>query len=670
MTTHAPKDRRMALKIKSHIEFFDADEDEQSQSELSEMEPDVFTDEPVLEKPFLRFRRIARAVKLLIQVCHVCKSLLESSVSQEAWFALVDNLAAAAALTSDKKKGGAFVTYIPNENKELEQVSFDVAEFMRHKKAEDYLTDDIRNIMKQRPGTRTEEQIIEVVRCMKNICKSFNEYSVATQKKICQQAFYDQYRRNRVLLRRGLAPDGIYFLLSGELVEKPEGRKQPEEIEAGQKFGEEDLVCGSSRRATVLSKDEVEILFLHRLDYRVIFNMSADSYDPKNLEICKNDVVFQHFPMQKLIDNPGTWSALRYKYGRLIVKDSNDIEWIYVIKSGEARVLKHLKPGRVDVKARRKKILQHMKDQSLYHKKKKILDFIADGNERKSCYAQSSYKPSMLRRLVLSPDPASHHSKCLGDFLPNIKIRNQNIAIVQSHTTRACTAGPVSRKARPMTSGSSHNSVGVTATLVSRPLTTSLTSRRTVETFDIGGKIDNADQSDNGSKENTRVTTVLVTTEASEVCHHSPRSQQDNITSLQADAALTDKSQGFSKVETSKSRSNTKPIVEEEGMALPSFVQIETLHPGHTFGLRSCLDHDERGPSVSLVSADCEVLAINKKFFMKHCDDALISLIRLKAKPFPSQTELVDRLDANMQWEEFKQETIKDFLKHRVRTAR
>ena len=41
-----------------------------------------------------------------------------------------------------------------------------------------------------------------------------------------------------------------------------------------------------------------------------------------------------------------------------------------------------------------------------------------------------------------------------------------------------------------------------------------------------------------------------------------------------------------------------------------------------------------------------------------------------QAKPFPSQTELVDRLDANMQWEEFKQETLKDFLRHRVRVSR
>ena len=57
-------------------------------------------------------------------------------MSQEAWFALVDNIAAAAALTSDKKKGRAFVTYVPNENRELEQLCFDVAEYMRHKKAE------------------------------------------------------------------------------------------------------------------------------------------------------------------------------------------------------------------------------------------------------------------------------------------------------------------------------------------------------------------------------------------------------------------------------------------------------------------------------------------------------------------------------------------------------
>lgn len=103
---------------------------------------------------------------------------------------------------------------------------------------------------------------------------------------------------------------------------------------------------------------------------------------------------------------------------------------------------------------------------------------------------------------------------------------------------------------------------------------------------------------------------------------------------------------------------------------LPAFVQVETLHPGQVFGLRACLDEEERGPSVSLVSGECEVLQINKKFFMRHCDDAIYSLIRLKNKPFPSEEDLIDRLDINMQWEEYKQHTLNTFLQECRRSKR
>lgn len=408
----------------------------------------------------------------------------------------------------------------------------------------------------------------------------------------------------------------------------------------------------------MLSKDEVEILYLHRFDYRIIFNMSADSYDPKNLEICKNDAVFQHFPMQKLLDNPGTWSALKYKYGRLIVKDSNDIEWIYVIKSGEARVLKHLEPGRVDVKARRKKIQQQMEEQSAYHKKKKILDFIADGNGRKSCYSPSKYHPSALRRTTILTDPTSPHRNCHPDpVAADWIIRSQSA--MPPRTRRSITVQPH----RPMTTHEPSRHRDFTD---DRPKTSHTSSRHKHKANDKDHKTkedikEDIKEEGGDNKENKDVSIVFTIEdedeEEAELQLSTDRSDQDA-------AADSDRQALYSK------NSKKKGKKEEEGMALPPFVQIETLHPGHTFGLRSCLEHDERGPSVSLVSGDCEVLAINKKFFMKHCDDALISLIRLKAKPFPSQTELVDRLDANMQWEEFKQETLKDFLKHRVRVSR
>lgn len=38
-----------------------------------------------------------------------------------------------------------------------------------------------------------------------------------------------------------------------------------------------------------------------------------------------------------------------------------------------------------------------------------------------------------------------------------------------------------------------------------------------------------------------------------------------------------------------------------------------------------------------------------------------------QTKPFPSQEELVDRLDVNTQWDEFKKETLQEFLRNRAR---
>lgn len=41
--------------------------------------------------------------------------------------------------------------------------------------------------------------------------------------------------------------------------------------------------------------------------------------------------------------------------------------------------------------------------------------------------------------------------------------------------------------------------------------------------------------------------------------------------------------------------------------------------------------------------------------------------VQFQAKPFPQQSELVDRLDITLQWDEFKQETLKDYLRRRIR---
>ncbi|KAK3100533.1 hypothetical protein FSP39_021438 [Pinctada imbricata] len=583
-------------------------------------------------QPYIKFRRMARAVRMLIGVCHVIRSLLVNSVSTENWFALLDNLVAATTLQQSQKKGRAFVVVVPNEKRQFEQLVFDVNDFKQQKQSKDLFTDEIRAIMKQRPGTRNADQIGEVVRAMKGMSKPFREYPLPIQKQICQWAMYDKYHHNRVILRRGLPPDGIYFVINGTLISKPEGKRNTDEIHAGDKFGEEDLVCGCARRSTVITRHEVELLFLHRFDYMEIFDMAANSNDPKNLRICMQDVVLRHFPIEKLEENPGTWSTLRYRYGRLMVKDSNDVEWIYVILSGEARVIAHLEPGTIDVKARRKEIQRVMENDSPFHRKKKILNFVSD----------RAYK-------ILNRTEGANVK------LPDISVKESENTDEKDNLSD----GDNQENKNP-------NSVA--------------TDAKSTDEFDSSVTVDDLKNFADSKKpfyQKTGRGGILKQRPQSENIKMSNGSYTQSVRSFRTNMSRESKALLEKRRLQDKFRNapNVKPkrvflATDKEASEqtdLPAFVQVETLHVGQTFGLRSCLEPHERGPSVSLISGDCEVLALNKKFFLRHCDDAMYSLIRLKAKPFPEQSELIDRLDITLQWDEFKQETLKDFLKRKVR---
>ncbi|XP_046365970.1 uncharacterized protein LOC124141859 isoform X1 [Haliotis rufescens] len=586
--------------------------------------------------PFQRFRRCAIAVMRLIQVCRACKDILAEKVKKESWFTLIDNLVATTEIQQKKRGPRPFVTFVPNEKRELEQLTFDIGEYRRDRMAESCMTDGVRLSLQQAPGTRSPDQIAGVIRAMKGISRDFDNYPLYVQKQLAQVAFYDNFAYNRVIIKKGLTADGYYFVLSGVLIEKVEGRKQPVEIKSGQKFGEDDLICGCKRRHTVLTRTKTELLYIHRIDYKKIFDMSDDSNSPKNLEICKQHIVFQHFPMARLAENPGMWSALRYKYGRLIARDSNDVDWIYVIKSGEARILKYLEPDNIDLKARRRKVASALAAQSSFHKKKQILNFIEDRDYIKSSYRPSSYHPGR-RDGAMSAPPTGRRS-CVGthrDFL-------------------SLPATPPCRDPIEKTLVNNY-----TQSVLNQP------ENKLPQIVVCGGN--DSDEGDSKGQDNLE--------NGVEVIDLSDKVRQGRVPKSNGTAKGQD-SRRQSRVslglgrQMSTCRSQGSGRCSSKGgqitigkTTLPAFVQVETLHPGQVFGLRACLDAEERGPAVSLVSGECEILQINKKFFMKHCDDAIYGLIRLKAKPFPSEEELVDRLDANLQWEEYKHRTLDEFIK-------
>ncbi|XP_064597570.1 uncharacterized protein LOC135464026 [Liolophura sinensis] len=594
----------------------------------------------------LHFRALCRFVILLIRTCRSCRELLTCSVNREQWHGLFDNIAADEDLPKARRTR-PFVTLGINDQREIVKLTFDRADYSKDKSYEHHtaLLEATLESLRKMPIARSDDDVNLILLCLKGISYDFSTYPLEIQKAICKHGIYDRYLHNRILIRHGKPAHGMYVMLRGHVVEKCRGENTTvREIKSGEVFGSSTLffkcefsanmACksyvtwekmrhiktsflGTYRKSTVVAKTTCELFFLHKFDYKRIFDMSPDSHDSQTLAVCRRHIVFHHFPMQYLINNPGVWSTWRYKHGRLIVEDSNDTEWIYVIKSGEARVIKRLTPGTVDVKARRKKIRAILERESPHQRAKKLLDFISERDYTKSVYRRDIYHPGL--RQFSAP--------CGG--------------CRKSRTTTV-------HRSLPTSPTCADHSLRMSTEVGNSPSERDTEQQQASESFETFSSM-------------TKLPYITTRKGSSEEIDGSEFRQGLHKAASRTPCAKAVTSGSGS---LSPQHKQTKTTEVSPYSILPPFVLVETLHPGDVFGFRSCLDPEDRGPSASLVSGECEVIKIDKKFFMKHADDAVFGLIRLKAKPFPTQDELVDRLDANVQWEQYKDNVINDFVKH------
>ena len=63
-------------------------------------------------------------------------SIVTSGVKKEPWYALLDNLVATSNIKQKRKGPRPFVTFVPNEKRELVQLTFDLSEFKKDHKSE------------------------------------------------------------------------------------------------------------------------------------------------------------------------------------------------------------------------------------------------------------------------------------------------------------------------------------------------------------------------------------------------------------------------------------------------------------------------------------------------------------------------------------------------------
>ncbi|KAK2146643.1 hypothetical protein LSH36_592g01009 [Paralvinella palmiformis] len=540
-----------------------------------------------ITSPYIRFRRIARAVALMTKVCKICKRIVYESVSSEDWFKMIGKFVEGDDKffeASPTNKPRPFITFITDEDKgEMIQLVFDKSEFSRE--------------------NRSDLIVITLASANK------------------------RHARNIEVRTRTENP-----VTAARVIQKADDKKKLKELKPGDRFGERDLICGSTRTATIVTKTTVEVLSVHMTDYRAIFNMADDSNNPRYLDICRNDIVFHHFPLKKLRENPGTWAVLSYKFGRLMVKDSNDMEWIYVIKSGEARIIKHLETTVNNPDDRRKRLREKQKHDKNFLNMQ-MIDFLSDKRSMTSHYKVDAYRPRAL---------TSTGRRSLKSAASVMTSRSEK----SSSTVRGPNGSRVMANLRPH----------------SQPMNNFRTRKSSEK--DLRG-------SQTARQDSPKCN---VTIQLSKVVQSSPDIQIEEIqdpTAANEDEIEAFKEQspeGATFIQTgipggsSGAQKRTPRKGAGQSLRIPPFVNLESLHAGQVFGFRSCLDEEERGPSVSLVSGGCEVLQINKKFFLTHADEAILGLIKVKYKAFPTEEEMLDRLDASLQWQEYKHNTVLEFL--------
>ncbi|XP_022079604.1 uncharacterized protein LOC110973238 isoform X2 [Acanthaster planci] len=299
-------------------------------------------EKPAGPTPYQRFKLKANAVRWLCMACISYMRAASEKALKGSLLEVVQNIMSQAEAEARRTgNDGSLPRGIISSA--YPDMTFDASEFQRFSKRGEGIPKRIKELLRVPEEERTQEQIENIVRSMQHV-EEFAKYPPEVQKKMCEYAWYDEYGPNRVVIKEGQEAEGLYVVLSGNLTETLAG--QTYLLKKGDKFGENDLIRGSKRTSTVMTKNKVEMFCLHSEDYAQVFNTKLNIKPEDCIKYLGTIPVFQMWSgLGKLLDSPVNWGIQNYRPGQVIVPDSNTNDWIYVVKSGTCDVLKRLVPG-------------------------------------------------------------------------------------------------------------------------------------------------------------------------------------------------------------------------------------------------------------------------------------------------------------------------------------
>ncbi|OWF34659.1 uncharacterized protein LOC110443900 [Mizuhopecten yessoensis] len=558
-------------------------------------------------KPYQRFRNLARFLVVLLRAWRIHSQSVGEMLGQFGTLDAMTNSAGASNLL------------------------FDITDYKASKQAS--VSNETRRILMKRPKERTDDEIHYLQTALRNY-KSIAEYPVRMQKLIAQRGWLESYDSKRVIVREGHIARGFYFILTGAAVvsmldTKTKQAKTVLFLNRGDSFGEQAIMTQSLRQTTVISREKIELLVMGDTDFVDIF-MSGGLRDPNDPFL--RDIPFlADWPIEKLAQHPKKAILSYFKRGAILVPDSKDSEWLFVIKSGSCSIFKkleHVNPKKFRKPTReighREKLVTAAKNDHVISHEDQITLLREDEIKRleqKNLYFRFYALPEIniatnaayqeLRKLHYEHINQNHVTRALGNLGAMSLHGGETESIITEAESKYREQAQVEVKNfRKKSIANLHNLVAKGPFLKPKQL-----------------------PSDDGYR---------------------PLS-----TTTYGDDFETELDRRRKQVTIRSDTPESMPPAPQEDP--PTFIEVRILQKGMSFGIEELVFDNQ--PGFSLVSNGVEVMMMNKKFFQEYLNNDMLVRLKEKTFPYPSDDDLQKSLELQLSWNYHKEAEVNNTLR-------
>ncbi|XP_013417241.1 uncharacterized protein LOC106178564 isoform X2 [Lingula anatina] len=555
--------------------------------------------------PLEKFRRIARVILVCISWCRF--SYQRAEERKDEFLSL--------AQYHDQ----------PNQTVDGQELLFDLSYF-KVKQAE-RIPQEAKRILQKQPERRTEKELKYLLIMLRTI-KSFSEYPIRMQKRMCSVSWYEGYESKRAIVRQGHPPSAFYFILSGTVVITvlEENSHVPRTIcflHRGMEFGELALISRSIRQATVVSKTAVELLCISLEDFEEIFMSGGmkNVNDPDHNKFLRSVPFLRMYPLDKLAQEACVFHF--FSRGQVLVRDSSYSDWIYIVKSGSVSVLKKLR--RVD---RKRKNPEDEKDNVSDKASSSSLTKISSPRQRKKSKTKSLDNLDEKGEVPIS-------TRDLGKTLPGLYNKDDRMGLIDYDT--------VIQEYEKHNIDEETELEEANDNVLRLPI---INQTRTPSAPSSAGSPEAQVQ----ITENEIVKLPEIGPTTKGVYFSQSRKRKKNV-----EEHVKYKEDNFVLVSGRKTIADdldNKPVkIHEltEADLYPEFIEVQVLERGQYFGVSSLVFPEQ--PSLSLVSNGADCILISKKAFMEHCDEKMMRYLRKTEIPYQTDDEMQQKLKEQVGWE-------------------